>query len=161
MTSSAVTLMLMTAAAFGQQMMQDAPGPMGGAMGQRLMQQLKLTDEQRKEVENLRMEMAKQAIAQQAKIKTARLELAGLFKADSPDRSAIEKKANEISDLQTQMRVARIDHWFSVNKVLNADQQKIWKRMLGRAWMGHRMNMMRSSGPRSQMRQRSPMGPGR
>jgi len=160
MMSTAVTLILATAMAFGQQGMQNVPGPMGQAMGERFMQQLKLTDEQRKEIGDLRFEMAKLAIDQQAKIKTARLELAELFRADTPDKSAIEKKVDEISRLQTQMRVARIDHWFAVNKLLNPDQQKIWKRMLGRMWMQHRMEGLQSFGPRSQMQmhQRGPMG---
>jgi Spy/CpxP family protein refolding chaperone len=158
MMSTTVTMILLTAMAFGQQGAQNAPGPTGGAMGERLMQELKLTDQQRKEIGDLRLEMAKQSIAQQAKIKTARLELAELFRADSPDKSAIEKKVDEISQLQTQMRHARIDHWFAVNRLLSADQQKIWKRMLGQMWMQHRMNGMQSFGRGAQMRQRSGMG---
>jgi Spy/CpxP family protein refolding chaperone len=146
--------------AFGQQGMQNPPGPMGQAMGERFMQQLKLTDAQRKQIGDLRLEMAKQAIDQQAKINTARLELVELFRADTPDKAAIEKKADEISRLQNQLRMARIDHWFAVNKLLNPDQQKIWKQMLGRMWMQHRMQGLRSFGPRSrmQMHQRWPMG---
>jgi Spy/CpxP family protein refolding chaperone len=156
--STAVTLILSATMAFGQQGMGNAPGSMAGPRGQRFMQQLKLTDQQRKDISDLRMEMAKQAIAEQAKIKTARLELAELFKADSPDKSAIETKVEEISGLQTGIRQARIDHWFAVNKLLNPDQQKIWKSMLGRTWMQNRMNAMGSRGRGFQMHQRNPMG---
>jgi Spy/CpxP family protein refolding chaperone len=156
--STIVSILVLTTMAFGQQGMRNAPGPRGGAMGTQFMQQLKLTDQQRKEVGDLRSEMAKQAIAQQAKVKTARLELADLFRADSPDQSAIDAKVGEIAKLQTQMRQARIDHWFAVNKLLNADQQKIWKRMLGRMWMQHRMNGMRGFNRGSRMNHRMPMG---
>lgn len=158
MMSTAVALILSAAMAFGQQGLGNGPGSMAGQMGQRFMQQLNLTDQQRKDISDLRLEMAKQAIAQQAKIKTARLELAELFKADSPDKSAIEAKVKEISGLQTDMRQARIDHWFAVNKLLNPDQQKIWKGMLGRMWMQHRMNAMGSRARGFQMRQNRPMG---
>ena len=158
MMSTLVSTLLLTAMAFGQQGMRNAPGPMGRAMGPQFMQQLNLTDQQQKEIGDLRTEMAKQAIAQQAKIKTARLELVELFRADTPDKSAIDAKVDEISRLQTQMRQARIDHWFAVNKLLNADQQKIWKRMLGRMWTQHRMNGMRQFNRGSRMNQRMPMG---
>jgi Spy/CpxP family protein refolding chaperone len=129
---------------------QEVLGPPGGGMwgeGQQLRQKLNLTDDQRKEIEKMRLEMAKQSVAHQAKVKTARLELAELFKADSPDRAAIEKKVSEIAQMESQGRLLFINHWFSVNKLLNPDQQKIWKQMLGRAWMQHHMNRMRDAGP--------------
>jgi Spy/CpxP family protein refolding chaperone len=133
-------------------------GPTGprARQGERLMmmEQLKLSDEQRKETEQLRFDMAKRAVERQAKVKTARLELAELFKADSPDKAAIEKKVNEIAQLQSQGRMSFINHWFAVNKLLNADQQKTWKGMLGRAWMQRDFGRMRGMAPRRGMGER-------
>ncbi len=94
----------------------------------RVLRELKLTDEQKKSIESLRFEMRKASVDQQAKLKTARLELAEMFKADQPNQSAIQKKVTELSQLQSQQRLLRIDNWFAINKLLNADQQKIWKK---------------------------------
>jgi Spy/CpxP family protein refolding chaperone len=94
----------------------------------RVLRELKLTDDQKKSIENLRFEMRKKAVEQQAQMKTARLELAELFKADQPNQSAIQKKLGDISQLQSQQRLLRVDHWFAVNKLLTPDQQKIWKK---------------------------------
>lgn len=159
---------ILISAALGQE---GIPSPPPGRMmgqGFRMMERLNLTDDQRKEVENLRLDMAKQAIAHQAKVKTARLELVQLFKADSPDKAAIEKKVSEIAQFESQGRLLFINHWFSVNKLLTPDQQKTWKQMLGRARMQHRMNRMRESAPGPMMRDRMrrmpmdrPMGPPR
>jgi Spy/CpxP family protein refolding chaperone len=94
----------------------------------RVLRELKLSDDQKKTIENLRFEMSKKAVEQQAQMKTARLELAELFKADQPNQSAIQKKLGEISQFQSQQRLLRVDHWFAVNKLLTPDQQKIWKK---------------------------------
>jgi len=113
---------------------ENVPAPPPRMMGgQRLMAALNLTDEQRKEIDKLRVDMAKEAISQQAKLKTARLELAELFKAESPDKAMIEKKLSDVAQIESKSKLLFVNHWFSVNKLLNADQQKIWKRMLGRA----------------------------
>jgi Spy/CpxP family protein refolding chaperone len=97
----------------------------------RVLRELKLTDDQQKSIGNLRFEMRKKAVEQQAQLKTAQLELAELFKADQPNQSAIQKKVGEISMVQSQQRLLRVDHWFAVNKLLTPDQQKIWKKVSG------------------------------
>jgi Spy/CpxP family protein refolding chaperone len=97
-------------------------------MRARLLRELKLTDDQKKSIENLRFEMRKKAVDHQAQLKTARLELAELFRADQPNQSAIQKKVGELSQLQSQQRLLLVDHWFGVNKLLTPDQQKIWKK---------------------------------
>lgn len=93
---------------------------------------LNLTDAQKKDIEKLNTDFAKQRVEHQAKIKTATIDLRQLMRADAPDRAAIEKKINEISDLQAQNRIKGVDHWFAVNKLLTPDQQKVWKTMLDR-----------------------------
>ena len=114
--------------AFSQGMERPNAGPPHG----RVLEKLNLSDTQKKDVENLNTDFAKQKVEQQAKIKIAAIELHSLMKADSPDKGAIEKKINEVSDLQAQNRMLGVDHWFSVNKLLNPDQQKIWKSVLDR-----------------------------
>jgi Spy/CpxP family protein refolding chaperone len=144
------------------------PGQRGGANGVQLLRQLKLTDQQRKDIQDLRFDLQKKMIEQQAKVKTARLELAELFKADTPDKAAIENKAAEVSQLQSQQRILALDHWFAVNKLLTPDQQKVWKRALGHFVAQRRVRMVRNRvtqfmrGRRNQFRmQQTPAPAGR
>ena len=124
---------------------QPEPKPRGE--GVRLLEDLKLNDDQKKEMEKLRTELMKQGVAQHAKIATSRIELQELFRADDPDKAKIEKKLGEISQLENQGKMLRLNHWFSVNKLLTPDQQKVWKRSLmargmqqhGGMMMGRRM----------------------
>jgi Spy/CpxP family protein refolding chaperone len=108
---------------------------------QKFMGKLNLTDEQKKDVEKIHFDAEKQKIAQKAKEETARVELQQILKADVPDKSAIEKKINDISDLRVQMQMIKINSWFAVNKLLNPEQQKTWKKVLehGQEFQQHRM----------------------
>jgi Spy/CpxP family protein refolding chaperone len=96
----------------------------------RYMGKLKLSDQQTKDVQQIGFALAKQAIAQRAKIATARVELMQLFKADAPDQSAIEKKIGEISALSVELKTMKVRSWFDVNKLLTPEQQKTWKKAL-------------------------------
>ena len=135
-------------AAQGRGAMQGPRMPQRGLM--KVMADLKLTDEQKKEVEKLHTDLAKQQVTQGAKMATARIEMRELLRADNPDKSAIEKKMNEISQLGVQMHMQRLNQWFAVNKLLNADQQKVWKHALENAGAGRGME-------RGQMMRRAPM----
>jgi len=109
----------------------------------RLMEQLKLTDEQKKEIEKLRFDLQKELIAQRARTANAQLEYRELLKADNLDKAAIEKKAGELTELRSQGRSAMLNHWFAVNKLLTPDQQKVWRKVLER---GSQMAMHRWRG---------------
>jgi len=116
--------------ALGMGQQKERPNPMPHRQGN--MEKLNLTDSQKKDVEKLNTDFAKKRVDQQAKVKTARIDLQALLKSDAPDKAAIEKKVEEISGLQAQNRVLGIEHWFAVNKLLTPDQQKVWKGMLDR-----------------------------
>ena len=112
----------------------------------KFMGKLNLSDEQKKDVEKIHFDAEKQTIAQKAKVETARVELQQALKADIPDKSAIEKKINEVANLRAQMYMIRVNSWFAVNKLLNPEQQKTWKKVLehGQELQRHRMmNQMR------------------
>jgi Spy/CpxP family protein refolding chaperone len=104
--------------------------PAEGKGYQKVIAKLNLTEEQKKSVDNIRLDMEKQEITQKAKNETARVELRQLFKADNPDKSAIEKKVNEIADIEVQMHMIKINSWFDINKLLTQEQQKTWKKVL-------------------------------
>jgi nickel and cobalt resistance protein CnrR len=100
--------------------------PMHGKM----MEALNLTDQQKGQMEKLRTELEKKQVAVQGKIAVLRVDLKELFQAENPDRSAIEKKMKEVSDLQHQLKINGLDHLFAVKGILTPDQQKIWKKHL-------------------------------
>ncbi len=120
----------------------------------KLMGELKLTDDQKKEVQKLHFDFQKQMITQMSKIAGARVDLQQLLKADNPDRAAIEKKITEISQLAGQTGTMLLGQWFAVNKLLNPEQQKTWKKALdfggmrrgGMGMMGGGMGMREGFG---------------
>jgi Spy/CpxP family protein refolding chaperone len=113
---------------------------MGGRMG--LMDDLSLTDQQKKQVEQIHDEAMRQGIDRKAEIAKARMDLRQLVRAEKPDQSAIEKKMKEIETLRSAALSHRLNAWFSVNKLLNVEQQKVWKKTLERRMeMSRRMEM--------------------
>ena len=123
-----LSLLFILSIGSGQQ--QQRPGVRPFHQG--MMENLNLTDSQKKDIEKLNTDFAKQRVEQQAKVRTAQIELHALFKSDEPNKDAIEKKISEISDLQSRNRILGIEHWYAVNKLLTPDQQKIWKSTLER-----------------------------
>ena len=102
-----------------------------GERGRQFFEELSLTDEQQKQVDDLRSAHQKSMIDHRAAIQKAQVEIRDLWNADSPNRSAIEKKMNEVADLRVKSATAMLDQWFAVNKILTPEQQKVWKKMPG------------------------------
>ncbi|HTP80601.1 MAG TPA: periplasmic heavy metal sensor [Bacteroidota bacterium] len=123
-------LVVMVSASGRAQEKMSMPMPQFSGMGERMTEELKLTDEQKKEVDKLRFEFQKQMIAQGAKLATMWVEYRQLLSADLPDKATLEKKFSEMADGAGQLHSLLLNHWFSVNKLLNADQQKVWKKAL-------------------------------
>lgn len=123
MKNIVLRLTLLTVAAFAFAFSQ--PGPKHGMHAD-----LKLTADQQSQFEKISFEIKKKQIELNAKVETARLELQRLLSADQLDKSAVEKKMTEIANHQVVLRMNHINGWTEKNKVLNADQQKIWKKML-------------------------------
>ncbi len=115
----------------------DMPMPMMDH--EMMMRHLDLTDDQQKQVSKLHDDMEKKQIELRSKVQTLRIDLRGLFRDDKPDQGKIESKISEISKLQNEIKLAHTGCWFSVNKLLTADQQKMWKRHA-------RMGMMQMHG---------------
>ena len=107
-----------------------------------MMEKLKLTDQQKVQMEKMRTELQKKQVTVQGKIAVMRIELKELFQAENPDRAAIEKKMKDVSDLQHQEKLNGLDHLFAVKAILTPEQQKMWKEHMLRAG-GEGMGMMR------------------
>lgn len=117
------------------------PGPGRGERMQ-IVDELNLTDQQQKQIDQIRDEAMRQGIERRAEISKLRLDLRQLVRADKPDQSAIEKKMTEIASLRSSAESRRLNTWFSINKLLTPEQQKVWKDVLGRRMeMSGRMGM--------------------
>lgn len=147
-----LSLVLLTMFASAIAFSQEPPKrPRGEMMGQRLMERLNLSDDQKNHIEKLRTDFQKQQIGQRAKVQTAAVELRQLLRAENPDKAAIEKKINEVSQLRAQLQTARVHHMLNVRKVLTPEQQKMVReavkgRVKGR--LMERRQRMRELGPR-------------
>ena len=111
----------------------DRPGPhdMKLSMRGRMAEELKLTDDQKKDFAKLRGGMEKNMITTRSKIDIARVDLRQLYAEAQPDRSKIEDKAREIGKLETDLKLARTGFWFDVNNILTAEQKATWKKVPG------------------------------
>lgn len=99
-----------------------------GPMHEKMMKHLNLTEDQQGQMQKLQIGLMKEQTQHQSKVKTLRLEIKELFLADKVDRGAIEKNVKAITGLQEQMKLGMLNHWFAVNTILNAEQQKTWKK---------------------------------
>jgi Spy/CpxP family protein refolding chaperone len=91
---------------------------------------LKLTDAQKKDMSNLKLETEKKAIELRAAAATAKVELRHLLMSDTPDQAAIDKKMADVAKTESALRMNKIDAWFRANKMLTPDQQKLWIKAL-------------------------------
>ena len=97
----------------------------------RIAEELKLTDDQKKEFAKLRTGLEKNSITTRSKIQLARVDLRQMYAEEKPDRSKIEDKAREIGKLETDLKLARTGFWFDVNNILTAEQKTTWKKLPG------------------------------
>jgi len=89
------------------------------------MDRLNLSEDQRNQIEKLRTDFQKQQVPLQGKVQIAQIELRELMRAENPDKGAIEKKINELSQLRAQVGVARANQMLAIRKVLTPEQQKM------------------------------------
>lgn len=141
--------------------------PMQMGHGQTLPKELKLTDQQKADIQKIRLDQMQKRIDINAQIQHARLDYEKLASADNPDRDALAAKLDDIAKLRGELHKNLLDGWFAVNKILTPNQQKIWKkvlqhpgrfaekmrmhrnwrnRMMGGEFMMNRMGTMRQNG---------------
>ncbi|WP_455199509.1 Spy/CpxP family protein refolding chaperone [Kaarinaea lacus] len=96
-----------------------------------------LSDEQRKEIDKLRLAYKQKKYLLKSKIKQAKVEFALLITQDSPDQSAINKKIDQITKLKSEKLRLKADHKISVRKVLTSEQRvKFDMAVLNKAYKG-------------------------
>ncbi|MCZ7626357.1 MAG: hypothetical protein C3F12_14435 [Candidatus Methylomirabilota bacterium] len=109
--------------------------------------QLGLSTEQERSLQELRTGFEKESIKRTADIDVAELELKGLLETDKVDLVKVEALAKKIAMLRADLRVARIKTIEAGKAVLTPEQQDKFRRLARESTMGRpRMEMM---GPRT------------
>ncbi len=140
-------ILLAIALTAGNVLAQPADRPMrqGNKGPMAMMQKLDLTDAQQAQIRKLHVDFQKKQIQNQAKVRLARLDLGQMLQADKPDRAAIEKTIRDISSIETDTKLARVDQMLAIRAILTPEQLKMWKeqRMKGMGSMRQHMRMFR------------------
>ena len=127
---AAVICVVVTVAGAMAQPAEPSKNPMRGKNPAMMHNKLKLTDEQKASIQKIKLGLMQKQIDLRAQIAHDRLDYEQLASADSPNEDAIAAKIDDIAKLQIQLRKNLLDGWFTVNKVLTPEQQKIWKKVL-------------------------------
>jgi Spy/CpxP family protein refolding chaperone len=110
--------------------------------------ELGITDEQRNKLDDIAFNARKAAIQARSNLEVHRLELGRLMRADNPDRSAIDKKLQEVAQAEAALRRSMINSFLDARNVLTKEQRdKVREGMQKR--MQERMQRMQQRGPGS------------
>ncbi len=137
----------MTAAEEEEQapMMRPMRGMMGhgGMMMQQhlewLSQQLKLSDEQRTQVQSLLRNHAKEVIRLKAEIDTMALDVPPLLEANPVDLAKVKQQFQAIAAKEADLRLAHVTAMQDIRRLLTPEQQKQFRTMPGHMMAGGAM----------------------
>ena len=127
-----VAMVVSAGTAFAQENPPDPPmrEPMHRMGKPDIFAKLKLSDEQKEQMKNIRFETQKKEIELHSKLALSKLELGRLLTSETPDKAAIEKKMNDVAANETSLKMNKLNGWFEANKNLTPDQQKVWREFL-------------------------------
>lgn len=86
--------------------------------------------EQAAKIQGQQSAFAKTRIRDQADLRVKRLELRDLLRAEKPDRTAIDKKLRELSEVQLAAQKSAIDHQLAMRDALTAEQKEKMREVL-------------------------------
>lgn len=113
----------------------------------RVKAELALTDPQVTQLRKIVVDTQKSGIQTRAQLAVRGIELRELLRAEKPDRDAVLKKTQEISELRGQMMKQHIEALLAAKSVLTPEQQKKIETFMERRRMGGPMRE-RFDGPR-------------
>ncbi len=111
-----------------------------------LFAQLKLTDQQKAQAKQVWFDLAQKQIDVRAKLQHSRLDYRELASAQKPDQKALNARIQDMANLQAQLKQNKLDAWFSINKILTPEQQKVWQKVLEHPMMFDRRGGMNRGG---------------
>ena len=85
--------------------------------------ELGITDEQHNRLEDIAFNARKAAIQARSNLEVHHLELGRLMRADNPDRSAIDKKLQEVAQAEAALRRSMINGFLDALNVLTKEQR--------------------------------------
>jgi protein CpxP len=134
-------------------------GP-GHGHGQRMMDDLNLTTEQKEKLHDAMIAHQKEMIPLRADLKVARIELREMIRSNQ-SKSAIDAKVEAIGKLRTQIEKARVDNQLAMRSILTPEQLKKWDARpgafgSGKGMMGKDRQGMMERGRRGMMRPGAP-----
>lgn len=139
--------------------MMNAQDPLGMLKRPGIQKDLGITDDQRKRLEEIGFNLAKNTIQQRATEQVLRLELNRLMQSDTPDRAAIDKKIQEISQNQAALMRSSTNGRLDAQAVLTKEQREKLKE-LARKEIVPKMQPMQPMAPMRSGTDRAPaVGP--
>ena len=113
-------------------------------------ERLNLTSDQEKSIKDIKSKSGKDLIDLRASMQKKRIDLGNAWNADSPDRAQVEGLMKDIGTLQLTMKMVLFDADQAVNKLLTAEQRKVYKELKQQRREGMNARAMhgRKGGPR-------------
>ena len=130
MWCTAIALGLTTIASGAQAQSRSAPAPRGDVAaepqraGAGLRDKLKLTDDQKEKLADIRDRRERAAIPIQGDLRIASLDLRKLMRADTPDPRAIDAQIDQIATLRASLQKSHVAGRLDARAVLTPAQQK-------------------------------------
>lgn len=126
----------------------------GEPRGERIKNVLKLTSEQEKKFNELKIQQQQAVIDTRAKIQKNRLELKQMIDAGKIDEKNFLQITDDNIKLQGDIKYSATKHWLDVYKMLNDDQKAIWTKHLARMTDPGAMKARMKAGFQNPMRER-------
>lgn len=120
-------------------------GGMGDDGGKSLREELALTKEQLKKMDEMRSAHQKEMIPLRAQVQVKQIELNELFDSDA-SLSTVNNKIDEISKLKTDIAKKQAAHRIAMRQLLTPEQREIWDSHPKMGMMGMRGKAMMERG---------------
>lgn len=95
-----------------------------------MMRMLNLTQQQRDQLMDMRLKMAKEMLPLRTQLSTFRSDLKLDLTANNYDQRKVENTVNQISDVRKKMTLTMLQHMRDVRNILTPDQQKKFDLMI-------------------------------
>ena len=95
----------------------------------RLNQELKLSDQQEKKLQELHFNTAKQLIQIRSDLQIARLDLKRMLAEEKPEREMIFNQVEQISRIQAEMKKVHIEKMLTFREILNKEKLEKFREM--------------------------------
>lgn len=137
----------------GTIMAQPGPNKRAGLAEGRRFQQLNLTAEQEKQMQDIRYQQQKNAIELRTQIQKNRLDIKHMMNSNNVDEKKLMDLTEANSKIQGQLKAASVKTWLEIYKILTPEQKEIWTKHFGSRRNNLRANFMRGdrgdfNGPR-------------